>query len=106
MYQEASATLFLSEHEGFCIPLVESFNFDIPVIARPIGGMKEVAADAALWTGDEPDLAMVAELLALAVRDDGLRAELAARGRARLDVFSRKKTEAKLRAAVDAARAA
>ena len=103
VYQEASAALFLSEHEGFCIPLVESFNFSVPVIARPIGGMLEVAADAALWTDEEPDLAMVAELLALAVSDEELRRELARRGSARLEEFSRERTEAKLREAVEAA---
>ena len=93
--------LYLSEHEGFCIPLVESFHFGVPVIARPAGGMPEVAADAALWTDAEPDLGMVAELLALAVSDAELRDALAERGRARLDEFSRERTEAKLR---DAAR--
>ena len=103
VYQEASVALFLSEHEGFCIPLVESFNFSVPVVARPIGGMKEVAADAALWTDREPDLAMVAELLELASSDGELRDELARRGQARLEEFSRERTEAKLRAAVEAA---
>ena len=101
-YREASVALYLSEHEGFCIPLVEAFHFGIPVIARPAGGMPEVAGDAALWTGDRPDLAMVAELLELAVRDDELRDALAERGRARLDEFSRGRTEARLREALAA----
>jgi hypothetical protein len=62
--------------------------------------MPEVAADAALWTDDEPDLAMVAELLALATHDAELREVLAVRGRARLERFSRERTEAKLREAL------
>ncbi len=103
MYGEASAALYLSEHEGFCIPLLEAFHFGIPVVARPTGGMPEVAADAALWTGAQPDLAMVAELLALAVRDTELRAALAARGRARLEEFAPERTAVKLRAVVEAA---
>jgi glycosyltransferase involved in cell wall biosynthesis len=102
-YREASVGLYLSEHEGFCIPLVESFHFGVPVIARPAGGMPEVAGDAALWTDAEPDPAMVAELLALAVTDADLRDALAERGRARLDVFSRERTEGKLRDAIAAA---
>ena len=28
----------LSEHEGFCIPLLEAFHFGVPVVARPSGG--------------------------------------------------------------------
>ena len=102
-YREAAVMLHLSEHEGFCIPLLEAFHFGLPVVARPAGGMPEVAADAALWTDPEPDPAVVAELLALAVRDDELRASLAERGRARLEEFSPARTEAKLREAVEAA---
>ena len=37
LYGEASAALYLSEHEGFCIPLIEAFHFEIPVVARPSG---------------------------------------------------------------------
>jgi glycosyltransferase involved in cell wall biosynthesis len=103
-YQESSAALYLSEHEGFCIPLVEAFHFGIPVIARPAGGMPEVAADAALWTGEDSDPAVTAELLALAVHDAELRETLTGRGRARLDEFSRERTEAKLRDALSSLR--
>ena len=104
-YQETSAALYLSEHEGFCIPLLEAFHFGIPVVARPAGGMPEVAAGAALWTDAEPDPAVVAELLSLVLGDAELRAGLVDRGRARLEEFSREHTEAKLRDALDAARA-
>jgi glycosyltransferase involved in cell wall biosynthesis len=102
-YRAASAMLHLSEHEGFCIPLLEAFQLGLPVVARPVGGMPEVGGDAVLWTGEEPDLAAVAELLALAVGDSELRGELAARGRRRLEELSPERTEEKLRAAVEAA---
>ena len=102
LYGEAAVALYLSEHEGFCIPLLEAFHFGIPVVARPGGGMGEVGGDAVLRTDEPPDLAAVAELLALAVGDAELRAALAGRGRARLEEYSRERTEAKLRSAVDA----
>ena len=47
----------------------------MPVVSRPAGGIPEVAGDAALLTSDR-DLAVVAELVALAVEDAELRAEL------------------------------
>jgi glycosyltransferase involved in cell wall biosynthesis len=100
LYRDAAAMLHLSEHEGFCIPLLEAFHFGIPVVARPAGGMPEVGGEAALWTEPEPDLAVVAELLRLATTDAGLRDELAARGRARLAEFSRERTAERLRAAL------
>jgi L-malate glycosyltransferase len=101
-YAAADALLSLSEHEGFCAPLLEAFHFGVPVVARPVGGMPEVGGDAVLWT-DDRDLAVVAELLDLAARDAQLREELAARGRQRLEEFSYERTAARLREAVDAA---
>jgi glycosyltransferase involved in cell wall biosynthesis len=102
-YRAAHAFLTLSEHEGFCVPLLESFHFGVPVIARPVGGVPEVAGDAALLTDDE-DLAVVAELLHFAVTDSELRGELRRRGRARLEAFAPDATAAKLRAAVERVR--
>ncbi|MBD0335522.1 MAG: glycosyltransferase [Cyanobacteria bacterium Co-bin13] len=32
-YQSASALVMMSEHEGFCIPLVEAMHFQVPVFA-------------------------------------------------------------------------
>ena len=98
----ASVFVSLSEHEGFCVPLLEAFHFGVPVVARPVGGMPEVGADAALWCDDD-DLAVVAELIALAASDTALRDELARRGRERLREYDRDRTAAKLREAVDAA---
>jgi glycosyltransferase involved in cell wall biosynthesis len=72
------------------------------VIARPVGGMPEVGADAVLWTQDL-DLAVVAELIDVAVRDEPLRTELVGRGRARLAEYSPQRALERLRKAVDAA---
>jgi len=104
-YRSADAFLCLSEHEGFCIPLLEAFHFGVPVIARPVGGIPEVVDDAALLvpTGDDGgiDLAVVAELLHLAVSEPDLATELRRRGEARLDVFGLDPTGARLRAALE-----
>jgi len=97
-YAEADVLLTLSEHEGFCIPLLEAFHFGVPVVAAPKGAMPGIAADAALWTDDDP--AVTAELLDLAVRDSELRAELSRRGRARLDRFGAETTTAAVREAI------
>lgn len=102
-YGAASVFVTLSEHEGFCVPLLEAFAAVVPVVARRAGGMPEVGGDAVLWADDDDDLGVVAELIHLAASDDELRAELATRGRARLEEFAYERTAAKLRAAIDAA---
>lgn len=98
-YANASVLLSLSEHEGFWIPLLEAFDFGVPVVARPVGGMPWVGGDAVLWA-DTDDLAVVAELMRIAASDDDLRAELARRGEARLAEFAPERTAARLRAAL------
>jgi glycosyltransferase involved in cell wall biosynthesis len=97
-YAAADVLLTLSEHEGFCVPLLEAFHFGVPVVAAPKGAMPGVAGDAALWTDDDP--AVTAELLDLAIRDAELRAELTRRGRARLEHFGAETTAAAVREAV------
>jgi L-malate glycosyltransferase len=96
-YRGADVFVSLSEHEGFCIPLLEAFHFGVPVVARPSGAVPEVAGDAALLAGDR-DLAVLAELVALAVEDAPLREELRSRGRARLPAYAPERTEEAMRA--------
>jgi glycosyltransferase involved in cell wall biosynthesis len=102
LWRDADLLLTLSEHEGFCVPLLEAFATDTPVIARPAGGMPEVGGDAVLWT-DDRDLAVVAELIDLVTRDADLRDELVRRGRERLATYAPERVLAQLRQAVDAA---
>jgi glycosyltransferase involved in cell wall biosynthesis len=100
-YRAADVFLCLSEHEGFCIPVLEAFQFGVPVVARPAGAIPDVAGDAALLV-DDSDLALIAELIHLTVTDDDLRAELRRRAQARLSAFDPARVAAQLRAAVDA----
>jgi glycosyltransferase involved in cell wall biosynthesis len=97
-YANASAFLCLSEHEGFCLPLLEAFAADVPVIARPTGAVPETAGDAAVLTGDGPEV--IAELLALVHEDPDLRAELVRRGRERLEHYRPERAAGALRDAL------
>ena len=99
-YAEASLVVCLSEHEGFCIPLLEAFHVGVPVVARPVGGIPEVAGDAALLVADR-DLAVVAELCRVALEDGPLRATLRTRGAARVAHYARGPVAAQLRALLE-----
>jgi L-malate glycosyltransferase len=99
-YARASVFVCLSEHEGFCIPVLEAFAADVPVIARPSGGVPETVGDAAVLVNDH-DPAVIAELIALAATDDELRAELTRRGRERLAVYGPERAAVALRATLE-----
>ncbi|MGO9874417.1 MAG: glycosyltransferase [Acidimicrobiia bacterium] len=84
MFRRAIAFVTVSEHEGFCVPLVESLAFDVPVVARACAAIPETVGDAGLllpaWAGAE----LVAGAIDRIVSDADLRRELIARGRRRL----------------------
>lgn len=98
-YRSAHVFLCLSEHEGFCVPLLEAFQHGLPVVARPRGAVTETCGDAALLH-DGP-LDQLAELAHLVMGDAELRGILRERGRARLPAFSFPRTSALLRALLD-----
>lgn len=99
-YRRAAVFVCLSEHEGFCIPLLEAFASGVPVVTRPVGGIPEVALDAALLVEDR-DLSVVCELVALVIEDAELRGSLVERGRARLDAYAPEAVAAQLRALIE-----
>jgi len=94
-YQAADLYLHASHHEGFCVPLLESMHFGVPILARKAGAVPETLGDAGvLFTrlGYEE----VAEMACLLLDDEVLRARVIARQRERLADFAPARIEARL----------
>ncbi len=92
-YRAADVFLSLSEHEGFCLPLLESMAFNLPVIALASAAVPGTLGGAGIllerWRPDE-----TAELVARVARDEAVRARLIEAGRrelARYKAFPREK---------------
>lgn len=88
LYRRADLLLVPSEHEGFCVPVVEAFSFDVPVVTRAFGAIPETAGGAALVLPCDAGPADMAEAMARVLRDEGVRAEMRRRGRARVQELS------------------
>jgi glycosyltransferase involved in cell wall biosynthesis len=88
LYRGADVFVTPSEHEGFCVPLVEAFAFGIPVIARDHGAIAETAGDAALVLPADSGARDLAEAIQRVLSDDALRAVMAARGHERAQGFA------------------
>ena len=88
MFRRAIAFVTVSEHEGFCVPVLEAMAFDVPVVARACAAIPETVGEGGLllpsWAGAE----LVAEAIARVVDDADLRQELRSRGRERLAEFT------------------
>ena len=86
-YATAAVFATASEHEGFCVPLVEAMAFDVPVVAYAAGAVPETAGGAALLLDDRDPL-LWAAALARAIGDSRVRDMLIKRGRSRLQDFA------------------
>lgn len=85
-YQAATAFVCLSEHEGFCVPLLEAMAFDVPVIAFRSTGVPYALGEAG-WLLDDKRPAVVSEAIELAHADRRLRSRLIEQQRQRLIDF-------------------
>jgi glycosyltransferase involved in cell wall biosynthesis len=86
-YRSAHLFWSMSEHEGFCVPLIESMWFDVPILAFKSSAVPETLADAGLMFTDKTDMAGLAALAHLVVGDSALREKLIRAQRRRRRVF-------------------
>ena len=92
-YRSADVFVCLSDHEGFCVPLLEAFHHGVPVVAFGSSAVPETAGSGAVVVPDKSP-AVVATAVARVLGDAGLRSALVAAGRRRLADFAPERTEA------------
>jgi glycosyltransferase involved in cell wall biosynthesis len=86
-YRHAAVYISLSEHEGFCAPLVEAMAADVPVLAYAAAAVPETLGGAGVQFAPK-DLEHAAELAGALAFDDDLRVKVIAGQRERLTHFS------------------
>lgn len=74
----ASADLFLccSEHEGFCVPLVEATHFGLPVVGLRLESLRDTLGPDALLLPPREDDDVLAAAVHRVVHDDAVRERL------------------------------
>jgi glycosyltransferase involved in cell wall biosynthesis len=74
----------MSEHEGFCVPVVEAMSMSVPVLGYGAAAVPETVGEAGLvWREDDPLL--FSESLGELARDPELRRAMGDAGRARFE---------------------
>jgi glycosyltransferase involved in cell wall biosynthesis len=85
-YRASSVYVSLSEHEGFCVPLLEAMAVDVPVLAYAAAAVPETLGGAGVSFAPK-DLEQAAELLGSLAYDDDVRARVVEGQRRRLADF-------------------
>jgi glycosyltransferase involved in cell wall biosynthesis len=96
-YQRSAVYISLSEHEGFCAPLLEAMAADVPVLAYSAAAIPETLGGAGVQFAPK-DLEYAAELLGRLAFDDDLRRQVIAGQRRRLADFGEERILRHLRA--------
>jgi glycosyltransferase involved in cell wall biosynthesis len=99
-YRWADAYVSLSEHEGFCVPLVEAMAADVPVLAYAAGAVPETLGGAGVLF-EPKDLELAAEMLGTLVYDRAVRDRVIEGQRRRLADFAPARIEQQLKEALD-----
>jgi glycosyltransferase involved in cell wall biosynthesis len=95
-YRWADAYVSLSEHEGFCVPLVEAMASDVPVLAYGAGAVPETLGGAGMMFAPK-DLEVAAEMLGTLVYDRTVRNGVLEGQRQRLKDFAPERIETRLK---------
>jgi glycosyltransferase involved in cell wall biosynthesis len=101
-YETADAFVCLSDHEGFCAPIVEAMARGTPVVAYAAAAVPETLGDAGVLL-PEKSPALVASAVRRLVNDAPTRAAFVARGRERAKNFSPERAESAFRSLIESA---
>src|SRR3989441_14955 len=94
-YRGATAFVTLSDHEGFCVPLLEAMRSDLPIVAHAAGAIPETLGDAGILLEDKTPEKVAAAIERL-VGDGALRRDLIEKGHRRIEEFSHAKVAGRL----------
>jgi glycosyltransferase involved in cell wall biosynthesis len=86
-FEECDLYLCMSEHEGFCVPLIEAMYFKKPIIAYASSAVPETLGDAGVIISEKlPE--KTAELIEILIADPALREQLTSRAQLRLNEYA------------------
>ncbi|MCK5004247.1 MAG: glycosyltransferase, partial [Candidatus Aminicenantes bacterium] len=85
----------MSEHEGFCLPVMESFKMDLPVAAFDAGAIRETVGEGGVIF-DTKDPERVAGILEYLINNGQIKEKLVNAGKNRLDEYAEDSNPLKL----------
>ncbi len=87
LYRKASVVVLPSLYEGFGMPILEAFQYSVPVVASDIPVLREVANDAVLYF-DPAEISDMAKAISTVLTNSPLREVLIKKGATQLQRYS------------------
>ena len=91
-YECADLYVTASRHEGFCVPLIESMYFNVPILARDATAIPETLGDAGILFTDL-GYAEAAQMAHIMISDTAVRQQIIAKQQERLEFFAPDRVE-------------
>jgi len=92
-YKIADIFLCMSEHEGFCVPLVEAMHFNVPIVAFASAAIPYTLAGSGVLLHDKDPL-LISGMINRIMTDERLKDDIIKGQRQRVSDFSYEKTSA------------
>lgn len=94
-YRISHIFITLSEHEGFCVPLLESMYFGIPIVAYNSTAIPHTLGNSGILINNKDPL-KTAELMNLLINEPTLRKKIVQTQKKRLQMFDRQRIKEKI----------
>ncbi len=88
-FKSCDLYMCMSEHEGFCVPLVEAMNFKLPIIAYNSSAVPQTLGGAG-YLVENKNHAEIAEAMNLVLTNSEVSAEFENQAKAQIEKFSEK----------------
>ena len=86
-YKNSHVYLCMSEHEGFCVPILEAMNFSLPVVSYESCALKDTVGNGGILVNEKKH-EYIGELLYKVATDKIIREEMILAGHERVKEFS------------------
>ena len=95
LYNAADLFIYISDYEGFGLPVLEALACNTPVVTSPITSIPEVVGEAGIYVNDPKNINQIEKAIYTGLTNNELRENLINKGLEQVNKFSWKKSSKK-----------